>query len=242
MWGGINKDYSPWVCAAPSAGIPSVSTPLRAYFFARVCDALGTWEQSTLVWEVRLEESISELFPNTSWFTPHCLLVCRQQLCGCWRHSPPGVLHIARPHEAARRQTGPLIRNKHIWHPSELSWDISVETGICCTHETGSWSSKLLTGRSMEGGQTESKAHCQCWCNYRQLQNGETGVLSCNFKEDLRALITKMCWERELPMKWSSTIASVPKSTHYENWTRLLNFFALPSNLKSSSGNKCWIW
>lgn len=87
----------------------------------------------------------------------------------------------------------------------------------------------------------ESKAHCQCWCNYHQSQKGETGVLRCNYKDDLRALITKMCWEGELPMRRSSTIAPVPKSTHYENWTRLPNFFALPSNLKSSSGTKLWI-
>lgn len=43
MWGGggINKDYSPSVSAAPSAGVPTVSAPLCVYFLARVCDVFG---------------------------------------------------------------------------------------------------------------------------------------------------------------------------------------------------------
>lgn len=83
--------------------------------------------------------------------------------------------------------------------------------------------------------------HIRCLRTHSQSRKGETEVLHWRF-DGLRALITKMCCERELPMKRSSRIVSVPKSTHYENWTRLLIFLLFPQTLNHHLGINAWYY
>lgn len=184
MWGGLTKTIPPQ-CVLPLR----LESPLSLHCSVNIfCPSMwclwNTRAVNTCFWG---EESISELFQTNPWFTPHHLLVCRQQLCDCWRHflqefrASPG--HIRQQHDKLVPWSGTSTYDT----PSVAFMKPWVRTQPC-------WQEGLRTVHKRN--QTESKAHCQCWCNYHQSQKGETGVLSCNFKDDLRALTIKMCWER----------------------------------------------
>lgn len=102
----------------------------------------------------------------------------------------------------------------------------------------------LLPGRGFEGKPSRSPADklkpiLSQWakCSTRRRLDEKVGQM---FQVGLSALITKMCWARELPMKRScvpsSWRVSVTKSTHYVNWIRLFSLF--PQHLHHHLGIK----